>query len=171
MSPFEDTQASIEPAKALANAGFKVATGQEQIHDDTQIVVLSYGVRLVYFRSKLTDTEKQKVHSVLAGIEGVEVLGRQRLDEFGCHDNRSGDLIVAPLPGYTISNAGKKGGQHGRFAERNPILFFHGPGFKRGSAIEAANTVDVVPTLLALVHVQPAKTVDGHPILTALEQN
>ncbi len=171
MSAFEDKQASIEPAKALEAAGFKVARSGEELKDDTQIVVLSYGVRLIYFRKPLTEADLAKVRSVLSGIEGVEILDRGRLDALGCHNNHSGDLIVSPLAGYTISNAGKAGGQHGRFAEQNPILFFRGPGFKTGGTVDAANTVDVVPTLLSLVGTEPAKTVEGKIITSALGKN
>ena len=97
------------------------------------------------------------------------MLGRKELDALGCHDNRSGDLIVSPKAGFTISNAGGPGGLHGRFAEGNPILFFRGPGIRRGVNLEAARTVDIVPTLLRLVHVAPAATVEGKVIETALE--
>src|SRR6185369_3670933 len=127
MSAYEPKGVSIDAAPALKQAGFTVATSQEQMKPDTQVVVLSEGVRLVYFR-KVSEAEKQKAIKVLSSIEGAEVLDREKLDALGCHNNRSGDLIVSPLPGYTMSKAGAPGGQHGRFAERNPILFFRGPG-------------------------------------------
>jgi hypothetical protein len=143
-----------------------VATNEAQLNSDTQIVVLDAGVRTVYFR-KVTEEEKQKAHAVLATIEGAEILDRAKLDALNCHDNRSGDLIVSPLPGYTMSGGGNKGGLHGRFTEQNPILFFRGPGFKTGATIESARTVDVVPTLLRLVNISPAATVDGKIITEA----
>ena len=158
----------MEPAKALAAAGFKVATSENNLNTDTQIVVISAGSRLVYFRKPLTEAERQKVMTVMSGIEGAEVLDRKQLDALGCHDNRSGDLIVAPLPGYTMSRAGSSGGQHGRFAEQNPILFFRGSGFKRGAVVESAQTIDVVPTVLKVVGVAPASTVEGKVIVEAL---
>jgi predicted AlkP superfamily pyrophosphatase or phosphodiesterase len=167
MSKYEERQVSMEPAKALRLAGFKVAQSQNEIAEDTQLVVLSHGVRLVYFRKELPPADSERVLRVLSSIAGAEVLDRKRLDELGCHNNRSGDLIVSPLPGYTMSRAGQKGGQHGRFAERNPILIFRGPGFKHGAVVQSANTVDVVPTLLKLAGVAPAKTVDGKAIEAA----
>jgi arylsulfatase A-like enzyme len=97
------------------------------------------------------------------------VLDRKKLDALGCHDNRSGDLIVSPLPGYTMSNAGASGGQHCRFAEQNPLLLFRGPGFKPGATVDAAETIDVVPTLLRLVNVPPATSMDGKVIANALQ--
>ena len=169
MSGFEDKQVSVEPATALRKAGFKVAKSQADLKPDTQIIVISAGVRLIYFRDVVPESERQKALQILSSISGAEVLDRKRLDELGCHNDRSGDLIVSPLPGFTMSRAGEKGGQHGRFAEQNPILLFRGPGFKKGATVESAHTVDIVPTLLKLVGVEPAKTVDGKVITAALE--
>ena len=169
MSAFETKQVSIEPARALKDAGFSVASSEDQLSADTQIVVIDMGVRLVYFRKPATNEQKQKTMAVLSAIQGAEILDRKKLDALGCHDNRSGDLIVSPLPGYTMSKAGASGGQHGRFAEQNPILFFRGPGFKQGVTVDAAATIDVVPTLLRLVNVSPARTVDGKVITDALQ--
>ncbi len=168
MSEYESKGVSPTPAKALQQAGFKVATSAEQLKADTQVVIISAGVQMIYFRKNMSAEQKQKATEALSKIEGAEVLDRKQLDALNCHDNHSGDLIVSPLPGYTMSNAGKPGGQHGRFPEQNPILFFHGPGFTHGT-VDAAHTVDIVPTLLNLVHVEPAKTVDGKVINAALE--
>ena len=160
MSAFEAKQVATAPTQALIQAGFRVATSEAQLNADTQIIVLDYGVRLVYFR-KLSADERLKAVQILSQIDGTELLDRAHLDSLGCHDNRSGDVIVSPLPGYTMSNAGGTGGLHGRFAEQNPILFFRGSGIKRGATIDAAQTIDIVPTLLRLVNVAPARTVDG----------
>jgi ectonucleotide pyrophosphatase/phosphodiesterase family member 5 len=168
MSAYEARQISISPTQALVQAGFRVATSEAQLNAETQIIVLDYGVRLIYFR-KLPETERTRAIEVLSRIEGVEVLGRARLDALGCHDNRSGDVIVSPREGYAMSNAGGKGGLHGRFTEQNPILIFRGPGIKQGATVESAQTIDIVPTLLRLVHIAPARTVDGKFIATALE--
>jgi predicted AlkP superfamily pyrophosphatase or phosphodiesterase len=163
MSAFEKKSAS-EPAKILKDAGFKVASSNGELKDETQIVIVNAGVRMIYFRKPLSDEQKQKVMSLLSNIEGAEVLDRKKLDALGCHNNRSGDLMVSPLPGFTMSHAGKEGGQHGRFAERNPVLFFRGPGFKQAATLDEAQTVDVVPTLLHLVNIPPASSVDGKVI-------
>ena len=76
---------------------------------------------------------------------------------------------MSPRPGYTISNAGGSGGLHGRFAEQNPILFFRGPGIKSGATVETAQTIDIVPTLLRIVNIVPARTVDGQAVTGALK--
>jgi predicted AlkP superfamily pyrophosphatase or phosphodiesterase len=167
MSAYEAKEVSSEPSKALKAAGFKVATSQATLQPDTEVIVLDAGVRMIYLR-KLPAERKAQVIKVLSAITGAEILDRAKLDALGCHDNHSGDLIVSPLPGYTMAHAGRNGGLHGRFTERNPILFFHGPGIKKGETVEAANTVDVVPTLLKIAGVPPAKTVEGKAIMGAL---
>jgi predicted AlkP superfamily pyrophosphatase or phosphodiesterase len=167
MSAFETKAVSASPHAALRAAGFRVATNAAELKPDTELVVIDAGVRLVYFR-QITESRKAAARAVLGAIAGAEILERAHLDELGCHDNRSGDLIVSPLPGYTISGAGNKGGLHGRFSEQNPILFFRGPGFKSGVTIAAGRTIDVVPTLLHLVGVAPAATVDGQVLTEAL---
>lgn len=163
MSEFEKKNVSIEPEKALRNAKFRVATTGSELKPDTQIVVLHDGVRLIYFR-QVTEPEKQQASDILHTIKGAELLDRPALDSLGCHDNHSGDLAVSPLPGYTISGAGKHGGQHGRFPENNPVMFFSGVGINKGGTIDSARNIDVVPTLLRLVGEKPAATVDGKAI-------
>jgi arylsulfatase A-like enzyme len=59
---------------------------------------------------------------------------------------------------------------HGRFTEQNPILLFEGPGIKRGASVDAAETIDIVPTLLHVAKIPPARTVDGKVVRAALEQ-
>src|SRR5204863_83532 len=71
MSAFETKQASREPAAALREAGFRVATSAKELEAGTQIVVLPAGVRLVYFRAALTADEKEKARKALTGISGV----------------------------------------------------------------------------------------------------
>ncbi len=168
MTAIESKNASMEPAVALREAGFKVATSQQELAEDTEIVVLKGGVRLVYFRKALAPGQEQRVMAALSAIEGVEVLDRDRLRELNCHPQLSGDLIVHPLPGYTIEGAGGVGGQHGRFTEANPVLFFHGPGIRKGVVVERSENVDIVPTILKVVGVTPDATVDGRPIQGAL---
>lgn len=168
MSEHADKQASMEPAEALRQAGFSVATNQGELEEDTEIVVITGGVRLVYFRKELSEEQMATAMAALEAIEGAEIMGRERLDELHCHPELSGDLIIHPLPGYTMSHAGNPGGLHGRLTEADPILLFHGPGIRRGATVERAENVDIVPTLLHLVGVPPAETVDGTVITGAL---
>jgi predicted AlkP superfamily pyrophosphatase or phosphodiesterase len=168
MSEFEKKATSSDPREALKKAGFRVATKEEELKPDTQIVALHNGVCIVYFR-KASEAEKQKAIAVLRGIKGAELLDRAALDALGCHNNHSGDIAVSPLPGYTLTHAGKSGGQHGRFPENNPVMFFSGCGIKHGASLQGGRNVDVVPTLLSMVDVKPAPSVDGHVLPVAAE--
>jgi predicted AlkP superfamily pyrophosphatase or phosphodiesterase len=169
MSAYATKQPRADVAETLRSAHFRVATSAEQLGTDTQIVVIANGVRALYFRD-VTPEQREKATRVLRDMEGAEVLDRKQLDALGCHNSRSGDLIVSPLPGYVMSGVGRTGGLHGQFTERNPILFFRGPGIKKGATVEGAQNVDVVPTLLSLVKVTPAATVEGRVIFEALNQ-
>ena len=171
MSGYDEKPVSADPAKALEKAGFKVATSSKAVNDDTQIVMISAGVRMIWFRKNVSEKQKAVALNCLRKIKGTELLERAQLDDLGCHNNRSGDVILSPLLGYTITHAGDKGGQHGRFAERNPVMFFHGPGFAHGKTVAGARNIDVVPTLLHLAAVPPAATVEGKVISEALAQS
>jgi predicted AlkP superfamily pyrophosphatase or phosphodiesterase len=163
MSAIEGKNVSILPSVALRNAGFKVAMSQAELADDTEIVLLKGGIRIVYFR-KLSEARKQQAIDTLKAIEGIEIYDREMLDALHCHPEFSGDLMLHPKPGYTIEGAGNTGGQHGRMTESNPILFFRGPGIRKGATVAEAENVDIVPTILHLVSVPPAETVDGKVI-------
>lgn len=169
MSPFEKKQANLEPIEALKKAGFKVATKNEEIGHETEIIVISAGVRLIYQRKPLSKEKYQKLINSLKSIEGVDVWEKNKLAELGCHPDRSGDLVVVPKPGYCLSGAGEKGGLHGRPTEMNTLLILSGPGIKKGILIEEAKTIDIVPTVLHLLGIKPPSTVDGKIIKEALE--
>ncbi len=164
MSDFNKKQASAEPADILRKAGYKVATVKTDFQPDTQIILLSYGVRILYFMPNVSEKEKQDIHQLLTQIKGAEVLDRKKLDALGCHDNLSGDLIVSPLPGYVMSGAGEPGGYHGTFDEARTIMIFSGTGVKKGATLREGRNIDIVPTLLYSVGVKVPTTVDGKPL-------
>jgi len=164
MSGFNKKQASVEPYALLKKAGYRVATRKEDFRPDTQVLILAYGVRIIYFMPSVSDKDKQKITHLLSTIQGAEVLDRKKLDALGCHDNLSGDLIVSPLPGYVMSGANEKGGYHGTFDESSTIMIFSGPGVKKGTTLKEGRNIDIVPTLLYSVGVEAPSTVDGKPL-------
>ncbi|MGD8453792.1 MAG: alkaline phosphatase family protein [Phycisphaerae bacterium] len=66
------------------------------------------------------------------------------------HEPRAGQVIVCAAPGYSFT---REAGGHGgvRRAEVRVPLLFAGPGIEPGSVIPYAQTVDIVPTVLALL--------------------
>jgi len=169
MSPFEKKNVEPDPVRTLKAAGFKIAENQQQMEPDTEAIVLSMGSRLIYLRKPLTEERRTILENRLKAIQGARLLGRAELDSLHAHNNRSGDYALVPLPGYSISNAGDPGGLHGRPAEKYGFLIFHGPGIRKGALVDAARSIDTVPTLLSLLNVPKAETVDGIAIDRALE--
>ncbi len=82
MSAFETKPVSIEPADALKKAGFNVATSNGQLKSDTEVIILAFGVRPIYFRNLPLARPGQAV-KVLNTIKGVEMLDRKKLDPAG----------------------------------------------------------------------------------------
>ncbi len=68
---------------------------------------------------------------------------------------RAGDMIVFAADGWTLRPEGP--GSHGGAGRRDRIvpLLLAGPGIRPGGTLDAARTVDLVPTLLKLLHVEP----------------
>jgi len=158
-----------EPIKLLRKSGYKVVTNPEELNDETELIVLAYGVRIIYFRKNMNLHEREKVVNLLKIIEGVEILERDKLDSLHCHNNLSGDVIVSPLPGYLFNDGGRTGGVHGVMTDRNPVIIFWGKNVQKGCTIPAGNIIDIVPTLLDLVNVKPASTVNGR-VLTGVKE-
>ncbi len=169
MSPFEKKNVEPDPVQTLKAAGFKIAENQQQIEPDTEVIVLSMGSRQIYLRKPHTEERRTLLENRLSAIQGARLLGRAELDALRAHNNRSGDYALVPLPGHAISNAGDPGGLHGRPAEKYGFLIFHGPGIRKGALVDAARSIDTVPTLLSLLNVPKADTVDGNPIEPAFQ--
>jgi predicted AlkP superfamily pyrophosphatase or phosphodiesterase len=79
---------------------------------------------------------------------------------------RSGDLIVAPKPGWTFAVTGATHGSSSADDQRVPILFM-GAGIKPGEYQELATPADVAPTLAAICGVSLPRP-DGRVLSAAL---
>ncbi|MFB3897163.1 MAG: alkaline phosphatase family protein, partial [bacterium] len=171
MSAFENKQAAIEPAEALKQAGFKVATSQKEIKDDTQLVVLASGSRFIYLRKDLSPKQLTLFKTTLNNITGAELWDTAKLRNEYHAGPHSGDYAMVPKPGYAMSDANNKGGLHGRPSEKNTIMILRGPGIKKDTIIPHAENVDIVPTIEYFLNVSSAKTVDGKVIKEAFTKN
>jgi predicted AlkP superfamily pyrophosphatase or phosphodiesterase len=75
---------------------------------------------------------------------------------------RSGDLILAPKPGWMFYATGTTHGSATADDQRVPILFM-GHGIKPGTYQQPATPADVVPTLAVIVGIA-MPTAEGHPL-------
>lgn len=80
---------------------------------------------------------------------------------------RSGDLIVAPKPGWTFAATGATHGSANADDQRVPIVFM-GAGIKAGAYRQPATPADVAPTLAAICGVTLPRP-DGRALTAALK--
>jgi len=79
---------------------------------------------------------------------------------------RSGDLIIAPKPGWMFSASGTTHGTANADDQRVPIVLW-GQGIKPGRYAVAATPADIAPTLAALVRLT-MPGVEGHVLRVAI---
>ena len=82
------------------------------------------------------------------------------------YPGRSGDLIVAPKPGWMFSGRGTTHGSASADDQRVPLVFM-GRGIKPGEYSEAATPADLAPTLAAMCGITMSHA-EGHVLLEAL---
>ncbi len=65
---------------------------------------------------------------------------------------RSGDLVIAPKPGWMFTAVGTTHGSANADDQRVPVLLF-GRGIRKGEYRQPASPADIAPTLAALTGV------------------
>src|SRR5262249_41297444 len=84
---------------------------------------------------------------------------------------RLGDPDLAgTTPVYSLPNFYGAHGHDPRIKNMSATFIAAGPDFRRGVEIEKIHNIDVAPTVLDLLDVEPSPTVDGRVIRKALEQ-
>ena len=91
------------------------------------------------------------------------------------NDPRTPDIIVTPNVGVTYSGSTSKLAEHGGFAhdDTNVVMLLSFPTFKAKTVNAAVGTVQVAPTILHALGMNPSELlavlVEGTPILPALQ--
>jgi arylsulfatase A-like enzyme len=86
-------------------------------------------------------------------------------------DSRSPDIIVTPNIGVTYSNSTSMIGDHGGFAhdDTNVMLLVANPGFAAQTVSAETATIQVAPTILSALGLNPAALqavqMEGTPVL------
>ena len=90
-------------------------------------------------------------------------------------DPRTPDIIVAPNVGVTYSGSKAKLAEHGGFAhdDTNVVMLLSNPSFQPKTVNAAVGTVQVAPTILKALDLDPSQLyavqVEGTPVLPALK--
>jgi Type I phosphodiesterase / nucleotide pyrophosphatase len=90
-------------------------------------------------------------------------------------DPRTPDIIVTPNVGVTYSGSTKKLAEHGGFAhdDTNVILLLSNPSFWPSTVRAGVGTVQVAPTILQALHIDPraldAVRIEGTSVLPAVQ--
>ena len=72
---------------------------------------------------------------------------------------------------YSVPNFYGAHGHDSTLRSMSAILYAAGPSFKRGKKIDEVRNIDIAPTVLAILGVQPAATVDGQILRRILDRN
>ncbi|HZW87912.1 MAG TPA: alkaline phosphatase family protein, partial [Myxococcaceae bacterium] len=83
---------------------------------------------------------------------------------------RLGDTDTSTTPVYSLPNFYGAHGHDPKLPNMSATFIAAGPDFRHGVEIEKIHNIDVAPTVLELLDVEPAPTVDGRVIRKALEQ-
>ncbi len=112
---------------------------------------------------------------VLLGGDGTNASPYLATFQHSYAPDRSGDLMLR-LKKYCLARTSAFGTSHGSPYEYDahiPLIFM-GSGIKSGTVKQQVRSIDIAPTLAALIHISPVQPVDGRSltpaILTAPEQ-
>lgn len=153
----------------LKAAGFSVATTNQQIKPDTDLVAITAGSIFLYIREgRLTEERYHKLVAHLKAIPNTDTFTAEDLKEKHADPYALGDLVIAPRPGYVLKSS-TGGGIHGVPETQHTTLLLSGAGIKSGVVNGRANTVDIVPTILYLLGQEIPDNLDGKILTDALQ--
>lgn len=145
----------------LKRAGFSVATTNQQIRPNTDLVAITAGSIFLYIREgRLDQARYDELIAFLKAIPNTDVFTKDELIDKHADPYAVGDIVVAPRPGYVLSS-GSGGGIHGVPETQHTTLFLSGAGIRKGEVQGRANTVDIAPTILHLLGLDIPEHMDG----------
>ena len=159
----EHTQPGVVPEldDLLEGSGFKIASSNREIKEDTDIILLQAGCTFLYFREGQIDEQDYKKH--------IDIYTEKELRKLHVDPEDLGDIVLVPHKGYSVVGGGG-GGIHGRPEEEQITLILAGAGVQQGLVEGEARIIDVVPTILELLNVEIPETIQGKVLKRALER-
>ncbi len=167
------------PVTLLSNAGY--IPWSESTNNPTGIGPTEDDVSLVWL-SNSSDTLAAvgilEANATSAGIELGQIYYGPSLSlnyNEPTQDPRTPDIIVTPNVGVTYSGSTKKLAEHGGFAhdDTNVILLLSNPAFQPQTVREGVGTVQVAPTILQALGINPsslsAVVAEGTSVLPAVQ--
>ncbi len=156
--------------QVFAQLGLKVALEDAQIEPDTDLIHLRFGGAFLYWREARRDPRREaQLLQALEKIEGLDVFQPDQMRSLGADPDLLGDLVLFAKEGWSLSKKSGTGGFHGPPYAGHSTMLFWGRGIRKGHITHRAKIIDVVPTLLALVGIEPPKTIDGQVLTDVLE--
>ncbi len=153
----------------LKRAGFSVATTNDQIVQNTDLVAITAGSIFLYIREgRLDQGRYDQLLSLLKDIPNTDVYTRDELISKHADPYALGDIVIAPRPGYVLTS-GRGGGIHGVPETQHTTLLLSGAGIRSGQVNGRANTVDIAPTILHILGLEVPKHMDGEVLKGALQ--
>jgi predicted AlkP superfamily pyrophosphatase or phosphodiesterase len=167
---------NVEPGVALGfddrleKAGFKLAFSNEEISEETDIVIIPSGCAFLYLRNgRIDEEEYNKLMAILKTIPHIDIYTEAEMKELHVDPEGLGDIVLVPHEGYSIFG-GSGGGIHGRPEESQITLILSGTGIEKGAIKGNASIIDVTPTILELLGLEIPETVQGEVLKGAIIQ-
>jgi Type I phosphodiesterase / nucleotide pyrophosphatase len=173
------TKVGTSPATLLSNAGF--IPDSESTNNATGIGPTEDDVSLLWLKSSSDTDASIKILEANACATGIALgqlyYGPSLAINYNdpTVDPRSPDIIVAPNVGVTYSGSTAKQEEHGGFNhdDTNVILLLSHPTFQPGTVRSEVGTVQVAPTILKALGLNPsaldAVRAEGTSVLPAVQ--
>lgn len=164
---------------AISAAGYRpeVVTPGNSPAPDSEVIVVPSAVRYGDITLRGAAATREGRANVRAALEALsptllgDVLDQSDLDALRT-SQKLGDLVAESQPPYAFALSppppGEWRGAHGSRAELPVPLVISGAGFRQGKAPKRPELVDVVPTIAALLGVQPPAQSQGRVWTEAL---
>jgi hypothetical protein len=95
-------------------------------------------------------------------FDGIQNPGVARLGE---------EAFDAARTVYSVPNFYGAHGHDPRLSSMSAILYAAGPSIKQGRKVRSVHNIDIAPTVMRILGVEPAPTVDGNALLKILRES